>query len=146
MNVLAARSAATRRVGCTSLASIDPERSSTSITDASLTGTLVVTCGRAIANASEAIAASAAADRDVAAPVGPLAERLHERRHRREAQRVAPGAPAGQPLRLQCRRHEQQREQPHGGGEAHLRARAFCLVERLAASSSSQSPSVSRPT
>ena len=61
MNVLAARSAALSRVGWTSLASIEPERSSTSTTDASRTGTRPVTCGRAIATPSAAIDASASA-------------------------------------------------------------------------------------
>src|SRR5204862_331019 len=60
-NASAARRAATRRVGCTSSAAIDPEWSSTSTTEACRTTTLRVTSGRASATASAAAASSSAA-------------------------------------------------------------------------------------
>ena len=102
MNVFAAFSAASRRLGWTSFASIEPERSSTSISDASRTGTRVVTCGRASAIASAETAASIATTGtcrrqsgrvpSAATTVGTAGNRIANRRARRRASRCTPSA------------------------------------------------------
>ena len=61
MNVRAARCAAARRFGRTSVASIEREWSVTSMIDARWMGTATVRCGLAIASTSEASAARASA-------------------------------------------------------------------------------------
>ena len=58
MNERAALWAAARRVGSTSAASIEPDLSVTSITEARSTGTATVACGRANASASAPAAAA----------------------------------------------------------------------------------------
>ena len=58
---MAALRVASRRVGATSSASIEPDRSTTSITEARSRGTAKVACGRASATASTAAASAMSA-------------------------------------------------------------------------------------
>ena len=91
----------------------------TSIIDASRPVRCSVTCGRASANASAAIAASANAAGQVPLPGGAAVDGELARRDRREAERVAPGAPAGARSRRD-RQRDQQRAPSSHSGEAKL--------------------------
>jgi hypothetical protein len=115
----AARWAAARRLGLTSVAFIEPEWSVTSMIEARCTATATVSCGLARETTSAASAASASAAGQVAPPRGYRPRSELQGGHGGEAHGVAFGAAPARQIRGEGGRDDQQAQQPQRRGEAH---------------------------
>ena len=112
-------SAASRRLGWTSFASIEPERSSTSISDASRTGPAWSRAGARARSRAPRPRRALPRPASAGASLGLILSARHNSRHRRKPHREPACASPSQPLQFKRDRHQQQREQPQGGVEAH---------------------------